>query len=127
MEIRTYQPADCKEMAELFYQTVHTVNAKDYTRPQLDAWATGQVDLEQWDRSFLEHLTLVATENDRIAGFADMADDAIWTACMCMPTTRGKGSPLPCATGWSSPCRGLLPLTPPLQPSLSLKREGTLL
>ena len=75
MEIRTYQPADCKEMAELFYQTVHTVNAKDYTRPQLDAWATGQVDLEQWNRSFLEHLTLVATENDRIAGFADMADD----------------------------------------------------
>lgn len=37
MEIRTYQPADCKEMAELFYNTVHTVNARDYTEPQLDA------------------------------------------------------------------------------------------
>ena len=75
MEIRTYQPADCKEMAELFYQTVHTVNAKDYTRPQLDAWATGQVDLEQWNRSFLAHLSLVAVEDGAIVGFGDMASD----------------------------------------------------
>ena len=75
MEIRQYQPADCREMAELFYDTVHTVNARDYTPAQLNAWATGQVDLEQWNRSFLEHLTLVAVMNGRIVGFGDMAAD----------------------------------------------------
>lgn len=31
MQIRAYRPADCAELAELFYHTVHTVNAKDYT------------------------------------------------------------------------------------------------
>ena len=36
MEIREYQSTDCKEIAELFYHTVHTVNAKDYTKDQLD-------------------------------------------------------------------------------------------
>ena len=51
MIIRDYQPSDCKEITELFYNTVHTVNAKDYTKEQLDVWATGQVDLEKWNQS----------------------------------------------------------------------------
>lgn len=42
MLIREYQSSDCKELAELFYNTVHAVNAKDYTKEQLDVWATGQ-------------------------------------------------------------------------------------
>jgi len=29
MIIRKYQPSDCKELTELFYNTVHNVNAKD--------------------------------------------------------------------------------------------------
>lgn len=36
MVIRKYQPSDCKEIIELFYNTVHTVNAKDYPKEQLD-------------------------------------------------------------------------------------------
>ena len=31
MFIREYQSSDCKELTKLFYNTVHTVNAKDYT------------------------------------------------------------------------------------------------
>ena len=46
MQLRKYTPSDCGVMAELFYQTVHSVNAQDYTREQLDAWATGEVDLQ---------------------------------------------------------------------------------
>ena len=53
MMIREYKPSDCSFMSKLFYDTVHTVNAKDYTKEQLDAWATGTVDLEEWNRSFL--------------------------------------------------------------------------
>lgn len=64
MLIREYTTSDCKRLAELFYETVHSVNAKDYTKEQLTAWATGDVDLSVWDKSFLEHKTLVAVEND---------------------------------------------------------------
>lgn len=35
MWIREYKPADCAQLAELCYQTVHSVNAKDYTEEQL--------------------------------------------------------------------------------------------
>jgi putative acetyltransferase len=72
MFLRRYQPSDCREMAELFYNTVHTINAKDYTKEQLDVWATGHVDLEKWNQSFQEHFSLVAIENKIIIGFGDI-------------------------------------------------------
>lgn len=72
MVIREYQPLDCEVLAELFYNTVHTVNVKDYTKEQLDVWATGIVDLEKWNQSFEEHYSLVATDGKVIIGFGDI-------------------------------------------------------
>lgn len=72
MILRKYAKTDCAELAELFYDTVHTVNAKDYTREQLDAWATGEINLEEWDESFQAHLTVVAEMDGKIVGFGDM-------------------------------------------------------
>lgn len=72
MKIRAYQSADCKELTELFYHTVHTINARDYTKEQLDVWATGQVDLERWDQSLRAHFSLVAVEGETIVGFGDL-------------------------------------------------------
>lgn len=50
--IRKYQEKDCEELAKLFYDTVHNVNCKDYTKEQLDVWATGEVNIQQWNTSF---------------------------------------------------------------------------
>lgn len=72
MIIRNYIPSDCEHLAKLFHQTIHTVNAKDYTAEQLDAWSDGHIDLEIWNQSFLEHYTVVALENDMIVGFGDI-------------------------------------------------------
>ena len=74
MQLRKYRTSDCGHLAELFYHTVHSVNAKDYTKEQLDAWATGIVDLKEWDESFLKHYTVVAVENKEIVGFGDIND-----------------------------------------------------
>ncbi|MGL4736269.1 MAG: GNAT family N-acetyltransferase [Cellulosilyticaceae bacterium] len=72
MIIRAYHPSDCKVLAELFYNTVHTVNARDYTKEQLDVWATGQVDLEKWNQSFQAHDSIVAVDEGIIIGFGDI-------------------------------------------------------
>ena len=72
MFIREYQPADGTALAELFYDTVHTVNAKDYEKEQLDAWAPDKMDLKQWDQSFQKHYSLVAVEGKTVAGFGDI-------------------------------------------------------
>ena len=72
MFIREYEEKDCKEITELFYNTVHTVNAKDYTAEELDAWTGRSVDYNKWNRSLKEHFTLVAVENGVITGFGDI-------------------------------------------------------
>lgn len=72
MIIRKYLSSDCKYLAELFYQTVHSINAKDYTIEQLNAWATGDVDMEEWNRSLSEHFSLVAMKDGIIIGFGDI-------------------------------------------------------
>lgn len=72
MLIREYQSSDCKELVELFYNTVHTVNAKDYTKEQLNVWATEQVNLKMWNQSIQEHFSIVAVDDDIIVGFGDI-------------------------------------------------------
>ena len=46
--------------------------ASDYTKEQLDVWATGQVDLEKWNQSFQEHYSIIAVEDEVIVGFGDI-------------------------------------------------------
>ena len=110
MEIRSYRQEDIKVIAELFYNTVHSVNAADYTDEQLDAWAGGSINLEAWDRSFREHMTLVAVMdsdeeegNGQIVGFADM-DSAGYLDRLYVHKDfqRHAELRLRSATGWSS-------------------------
>ncbi len=75
MVLRKYETADCGELARLFYETVHTINAADYTKEQLDAWASENVDMEEWDRLFREHDSVIAVEGGTITGFGDMDRD----------------------------------------------------
>lgn len=72
MLIRKYKTEDCEQIVKLFFDTVHNINAKDYTKKQLDAWATGNVDLTQWNSSLQKHYSLVAIENNIIVGFGDI-------------------------------------------------------
>ncbi len=73
MKIRRYEPEDLGQITALFYDTVHTVNAADYSPEQLDAWADGALDLDRWNGSLLAHHSLVAVEGrDLIVGFGDI-------------------------------------------------------
>ncbi len=74
MIVREYTPGDLKEIMQLFYDTVHTINRKDYTEQQVNVWATGIVDLDDWDQAFQHHHTFVALEKDQIVGFGDIDD-----------------------------------------------------
>ena len=49
--IREFQSKDLDEIADLFYQSVHTINKKHYNQQQLNAWATGKIDRESWNKS----------------------------------------------------------------------------
>ncbi len=72
MLLRKYKPSDCKILAELFYNTVHIINAKDYSEEQINAWANGNINLSKWNNSFLEHYTIVVEIDGIIVGFRDI-------------------------------------------------------
>ena len=72
MEIRRYKSVDLRQISRLFYETVHAVNIKDYTKEQVNAWATGRIDLKEWDASFQRHIAYVVTGNDLVVGFGDI-------------------------------------------------------
>lgn len=91
MDIRQYQQSDCKELTELFYNTVHTVNSKDYTKEQLNVWATGHVDLEKWNLSLQEHYSIVAVENNVIVGFGDIDKTGYLDRLFVHTDHQGKG------------------------------------
>lgn len=51
---------------------ISRINAKNYTKEQLNVWATGKIDIDVWNQSFLNHYTLVAIEKNMIVGFGDI-------------------------------------------------------
>ena len=75
MEIREYKSSDCNEIADLFYNTVHFINAKDYTEDQLNVWATGNINIDKWNESFLNNYTVVVEEDGIIIGFGDINNE----------------------------------------------------
>ena len=96
IKIRQYVAGDIDKICELFYLTVHTVNAEDYTREELDAWADGAPDKAKWDKEFTEREALVAEYGGKLAGFADMDSsgylDRLYVAADCV--RKGVGSAL---------------------------------
>ena len=75
MELRQYKVSDCNEIWQLFYDTVHTVNAKDYTQEQLNVWAPQSNDFVEWGNSRLRQNAaeiIVAVEDKKIIGFGSI-------------------------------------------------------
>lgn len=71
MIIRTFHKEDLEQVLQLFYETVHTINAKDYNVLQLQAWAPERLDRESWLHSLEKNSSYVADHNGVIVGFGD--------------------------------------------------------
>lgn len=74
MFIRPFQRSDATELASLFFNTIRTVNAKDYNPEQLRAWAPNleSWDMDRWRDSFSGKHVFLAEVNGRLAGFGEL-------------------------------------------------------
>ncbi|PEJ10102.1 GNAT family N-acetyltransferase [Bacillus wiedmannii] len=75
MIIRTFHQEDLEQVLQLFYETVHTINAKDYNVLQLQAWAPDRLERESWLQSLEKNISYVADYNGVIVGFGDYNDE----------------------------------------------------
>jgi GNAT superfamily N-acetyltransferase len=75
--IREYQAGDEAAIYQLFYDTVHHINCKDYTQEQLDAWAPLIPDLTGWKNTLSKNHSFVAVAvgSNQMIGFADLEDN----------------------------------------------------
>ncbi|MED1864387.1 GNAT family N-acetyltransferase [Fictibacillus nanhaiensis] len=75
MKIVKYKETDTEEIINLFYETVHSVNAKDYSSLELDAWVSFnelQSKVKSWKETLRKNITFVAKNKDEIVGFSDL-------------------------------------------------------
>ncbi len=73
IQVRHYQDGDAKFLSQIYYNTIHIVNAKDYSKEQLDAWApwSSVQDYSGWKEKLERTRPFVALIGETIVGFAE--------------------------------------------------------
>jgi putative acetyltransferase len=72
MLVREFIITDTQQILQLFYDTVHRINIRNYSQKQVDAWAPKHVDVQKWIERMQDRMTYVAEENGKIIGFAEL-------------------------------------------------------
>jgi putative acetyltransferase len=72
IKVRPYTNVDLPHFVKLFRDTIHAINAKDYTPEQINAWAPENIDVEKWGIKLMQHYTVVAECDGIICGFGDI-------------------------------------------------------
>ncbi len=69
---RKYQPNDARDLANIYYHTIHNINCRDYSKNQINAWApTSSLELDDWQKKWAKIIPVVALYGDKIVGFAE--------------------------------------------------------
>lgn len=91
MLIKSYEKEFFIDICTLFYETVHSVNARDYSESQLEAWAPKDNDYSHLKTALEKNWTLVAIEDGVIIGFADIEDTGYLDHLFVHKDYQGKG------------------------------------
>jgi len=79
LKILDYEEGMLDEMLQLFYDTVHTVSARDYRKDQLNSWAPLDIDRRWWEQRLKKNICKVAFINNTMVGFAELVDEHVET------------------------------------------------
>lgn len=91
MQILPFRPEQLREVLSLFYHTIHTANAQDYTQQQLDAWAPSVFDEKAWLLRLADSMTLTALEGNAVLGFGNLQNAHSLDCLYVRPEAQGKG------------------------------------
>lgn len=91
MYIRSYQPSDYIEIANLFHKSVHAIKQSFYSKEELEAWAPTPPDYNGWKARLLEKKPFVALKNNGIIGFIELESDGHIDCLYVHPEHQGSG------------------------------------
>ncbi len=72
MLVRTYRNGDIPSISRLYYDTIHLVNSRDYSREQVDAWAPTVPENSFWKEHFRKYQVYVAEQDEHVVGFTEL-------------------------------------------------------
>lgn len=72
IKVRLFETQDAEQIAQLFPDTVHAVNSRDYSTRQVSVWAPGDIHFRDWVEVCSSHFTYVADDEGVIAGFGEL-------------------------------------------------------
>ena len=73
--IRDFKISDSQKIIELYQNTVHKINIRDYTQKQINAWAPLKPDRDTVSKILKADFTFVAELNNEIIGFSQLDFD----------------------------------------------------
>ena len=90
--IRPMTVQDIPESQALFRSTVFHVNSKDYTKEEVEDWASCGDSVEHWKKLLSMHNYIVALDRDgHIIGFSSMNTDGYLHSMFVHKDWQGKG------------------------------------
>ena len=92
MKVREATRADARQIVAIFHDTIHTVNKKDYTTEQVNAWSPAVPDADEWaERKFHNRTTFVADDDGTIVGFGELEDNGHVDCFYCHRACQRRG------------------------------------
>lgn len=89
---RSYMPSDAKDLAQIFYNTIHHVNSKDYTPEQINAWAPlSTLNSGDWESKWEKIIPIVALIGNAITGFTEFESNGHIDCFYVHHEFQGKG------------------------------------
>jgi putative acetyltransferase len=73
--IKIAQESDIPNITKLFYETIQTINIKDYTQEEVDDWSSWHSDTDKWKQKINEQFFLIAQLNNQLVGFSSLTKD----------------------------------------------------
>ncbi|MBQ6795322.1 MAG: GNAT family N-acetyltransferase [Clostridia bacterium] len=90
-KVRSMRMSEFNTVAQLVYDSVHTLCTKEYTKEQLDAWVPKDLYMPAFRRSIFRCYAIVAVCNKEIIGFMSTERDGYINRLYTSPDWVKKG------------------------------------
>ena len=91
LEIRQAKSSDIVEITRLFYETIQTINSRDYPQDEIDDWSSWHTDFDKWGERINEQYFIVAILENKLVGFGSLAADGYLDLMFVHKNFQGQG------------------------------------